>query len=66
MAAECAKRAYEDGRSKMAEAGKVLQDHANLIKDNEAAERQVKAVEDKFAEMRRRCRLPGRPRRLRM
>ncbi|KAI5312323.1 hypothetical protein L3X38_041496 [Prunus dulcis] len=28
-----AKRTYEDGRSKVAEAGKVLQDHANLIKD---------------------------------
>lgn len=51
-AAECAKRAYDDGHAKFAEAGMVLQDHANLIKDKEALERQVKATEAKLAEMR--------------
>ncbi|CAL9024477.1 unnamed protein product [Prunus brigantina] len=51
-AAECAKKAYDDGHAKFAEAGMVLQDHANLIKDKEALERQVKATEAKLAEMR--------------
>lgn len=60
--AKHAKRTYEDSHSKVAEADKVLQDHANLIKDQEATKRKVKVAEDKLAEMRRQCRLPGRPR----
>ncbi|CAL2254893.1 unnamed protein product [Prunus armeniaca] len=32
-AAEKAKKAYEDGRARVAEAGKAIQDHANLAKD---------------------------------
>lgn len=32
-AAERAKKAYEDGRSKVAEAGKALHEHANIVKD---------------------------------
>ncbi|KAI5321484.1 hypothetical protein L3X38_030555 [Prunus dulcis] len=51
-AAESAKRAYDDGHSKVAESGKVLQDHANLIKEKEGLERQVKTSEEKLAEMR--------------
>ncbi|CAL2239336.1 unnamed protein product [Prunus armeniaca] len=47
-----AKRAYNVGRAKVAEVGKVLQDHANLVKDKEALEWQVKAAEDKLTEMR--------------
>ncbi|BBH01667.1 hypothetical protein Prudu_012002, partial [Prunus dulcis] len=38
-AAEKAKRAYDDGRAKVAEAGKAIQDHAQLLKQKEAAER---------------------------
>ncbi|CAL9024699.1 unnamed protein product, partial [Prunus brigantina] len=49
--AERAKKAYEDGRAKVAEASKALQDHAHLIKDMQAAERQVKASEARLAEM---------------
>ncbi|CAL9029140.1 unnamed protein product [Prunus brigantina] len=50
--AEHAKKAYEDGRAKVTEAGKALQDQAHLLKDKQAAERQVKASEAKLAEMR--------------
>ncbi|CAL8175081.1 unnamed protein product [Prunus armeniaca] len=32
-AAKRAKKVYEDGRAKVAEAGKALQEHANLLKD---------------------------------
>ncbi|CAL8083390.1 unnamed protein product [Prunus armeniaca] len=39
-AAEKAKKAYEDDRAKVAEAGKAIQDHTNLEKDLQAAERQ--------------------------
>ncbi|CAL8115901.1 unnamed protein product [Prunus armeniaca] len=49
--AERAKKAYEDGRAKVAEAGKALQDHDHLLQDKQAAERQVKASEAKLAEM---------------
>ncbi|CAL2257078.1 unnamed protein product [Prunus armeniaca] len=51
-AAERAKKAYEDGRAKVAEAGKALQDHAHLLKDKQAVEWQVKASEAKLEEMR--------------
>ncbi|CAL9030992.1 unnamed protein product, partial [Prunus brigantina] len=51
-AAERAKKAYEDGRSKVADAGKVLQEHANLLKDKAALERQLAATEDKLDELR--------------
>ncbi|KAL6276206.1 hypothetical protein ACE6H2_019807 [Prunus campanulata] len=51
-AAERAKRMYEDGRSKVADAAKALQDHANLVQDMHAAERQIQAHEAKLAEMR--------------
>ncbi|CAL9018120.1 unnamed protein product [Prunus brigantina] len=50
-AAEKAKKAYEDGGAKVAEAGKAIQVNANLAKDLQAAERQVKCYEAKFAEM---------------
>ncbi|CAL2232161.1 unnamed protein product [Prunus armeniaca] len=50
-AVERAKKAYEDGRAKVAEAGKALQNDAHLVKDMQAAKRQVKAYEAKFAEM---------------
>ncbi|CAL2239559.1 unnamed protein product [Prunus armeniaca] len=50
--AERAKKVYEDGRAKVAEASKALQDHAHLLKDKQAAERQVKASEAKLAEIR--------------
>lgn len=43
---------YDNDRSKVSKASKVLQDHANLIKDKKALERQVKAADDKLAEMR--------------
>ncbi|CAL2277638.1 unnamed protein product [Prunus armeniaca] len=36
--AKRAKKVYEDGRAKVAEAGKALQDHANLLKDNNDSE----------------------------
>ncbi|CAL2225171.1 unnamed protein product [Prunus armeniaca] len=52
MVTERAKKAYEDGRSKVVEAGKVLKDHANLVKDNEALEQQGKAAEAKLSEIR--------------
>ncbi|CAL2227259.1 unnamed protein product [Prunus armeniaca] len=39
-AAEKVKKAYEDGRAKVAEAGKAIQAQANLAKDMQAAERQ--------------------------
>lgn len=45
-AAERAKKLYEEGRSK------VLQDHANLLKDKQAAERHVQASKAKLAEIR--------------
>ncbi|CAL2231354.1 unnamed protein product [Prunus armeniaca] len=51
-AIEHAKKAYEDGCSKVAEACKILQDHTNLVKDKEALERQVKATKAKLSEMR--------------
>ncbi|KAL6284824.1 hypothetical protein ACE6H2_015753 [Prunus campanulata] len=51
-AAERAKRMYEDGRSKVADAAKALQDHASLVQDMHAAERQIRAHEAKLAEMR--------------
>ncbi|CAL8992684.1 unnamed protein product [Prunus brigantina] len=38
-AAERAKKAYDDGRAKVAEAGKALQAQANIVKDLQAAER---------------------------
>ncbi|CAL2247790.1 unnamed protein product [Prunus armeniaca] len=50
-AAEKAKKAYEDGRARVAEAGKAIQDHANLAKDLQAAERQVRVYESKFADL---------------
>ncbi|XP_008245196.1 PREDICTED: uncharacterized protein LOC103343308 [Prunus mume] len=50
-AAEKAKKAYEDGRAKVAEAGKAIQDHANLEKDLQAVERQVRVYESKFADL---------------
>ncbi|CAL8164405.1 unnamed protein product [Prunus armeniaca] len=37
-AAEKAKKAYEDGRARVAEAGKAIQAHANLAKDMQATE----------------------------
>ncbi|CAL9020940.1 unnamed protein product, partial [Prunus brigantina] len=49
--AECTKKAYEGGRVKGAEAGKALQDHAHLLRDKQAAERQVKASEAKLAKI---------------
>ncbi|KAL6279516.1 hypothetical protein ACE6H2_016397 [Prunus campanulata] len=51
-AAERSKRMYEDGRSKVADAAKALQDHASLVQDMHAAERQIQAHEAKLAEMR--------------
>ncbi|BBG99119.1 hypothetical protein Prudu_008709, partial [Prunus dulcis] len=51
-AAERAKRAYDDGRAKVAEAGKAIQDHAQLLKEKEAAERRAFASEAAVAEMR--------------
>ncbi|CAL2265258.1 unnamed protein product [Prunus armeniaca] len=50
-AAEHAKKAYEDGRTKVAEVDKALKDQAHLVKGMQAAERQVKAYEAKLAEM---------------
>lgn len=50
-AAERAKKAYEEGMVKVVEAGKALQAQAHLVKDMQAAERQVKAYKVKFAEM---------------
>lgn len=44
-------KAYDNGCPKVAEVDKVLQDHANLLKNKEALERQLKALEDKLAEM---------------
>lgn len=49
--AECTKKAYEGGRVKGAEAGKALQDHTHLLRDKQAAERQVKASEAKLAKI---------------
>lgn len=37
-AAEHAKKAYKDGHSKIAQAGKALLNYANLVKDKEALE----------------------------
>ncbi|CAL2237682.1 unnamed protein product [Prunus armeniaca] len=45
-AAEKAKKAYEDGRARVAEAGKAIQDHANLVKDLQAAEWQAMEAKD--------------------
>ncbi|CAL8080848.1 unnamed protein product [Prunus armeniaca] len=50
-AAEKAKKLYEDGRAKVAEAGKAIQAQANLAKDMQAAERQVKVYQAKLGEM---------------
>ncbi|CAL2239747.1 unnamed protein product [Prunus armeniaca] len=50
-AAEKAKKAYEDGRAKVAEAGKAIQAQANLAKDMQATERQVKAYQAKLGEL---------------
>ncbi|CAL2246709.1 unnamed protein product [Prunus armeniaca] len=50
-ASEKAKKAYDDGRARVAEAGKAIQDHANLVKDLQAAKRQVKVYEAKFANL---------------
>ncbi|CAL8168894.1 unnamed protein product [Prunus armeniaca] len=50
-AAEKVKKAYDDGRARVAEAGKAIQDHANLVKDLQAAERQVRVYESKFADL---------------
>ncbi|KAI5349209.1 hypothetical protein L3X38_002096 [Prunus dulcis] len=49
--AERAKKAYDDDRAKVAKARKVLQDHANLVKDKEALERKVKATKANLSEM---------------
>ncbi|CAL8169205.1 unnamed protein product [Prunus armeniaca] len=51
-AAESAKKAYEDGCSKVAEAGKALQDHPYLLKDKQAIEWQVKVSKAKLIEIR--------------
>ncbi|CAL2265112.1 unnamed protein product [Prunus armeniaca] len=40
-AAERAKKAYEDGQAKVAEAGKALQDHDHLLHDKQATKRQL-------------------------
>ncbi|CAL2229639.1 unnamed protein product [Prunus armeniaca] len=50
-ATEKAKKAYEDGRAKVAEAGKAIQAQANLAKDMQAAKRQVKVYQAKLGEM---------------
>ncbi|CAL2247797.1 unnamed protein product [Prunus armeniaca] len=50
-AVEKAKKAYEDGRAKVAEAGKAIQAQANLAKDMQAAKRQVKVYQAKLGEM---------------
>ncbi|XP_034219135.1 uncharacterized protein LOC117630536 [Prunus dulcis] len=51
-AAERVKKAYDDGRAKVAEAGKAIQDHAHLLKEKEAAERQAFASEAKAEQLR--------------
>ena len=51
-AAEKAKRAYDDGRAKVAEAGKAIQAHAQLMKEKEAAERRALASEAMAGEAR--------------
>lgn len=51
MVAERAKKAYEDGCAKVAEVDKVLQDHANLVKDKKALKRQIKASKANLSEM---------------
>ncbi|BBG95199.1 hypothetical protein Prudu_003679, partial [Prunus dulcis] len=51
-AAERAKKAYDEGRAKVAEAGKAIQDHAQLLKEKEAAERLASASEAKAEELR--------------
>ncbi|BBH07565.1 hypothetical protein Prudu_019540 [Prunus dulcis] len=51
-AAEKAKRAYDDGRAKVAEAGKAIQAHAQLLKEKEAAERRALASEAMAGEAR--------------
>ncbi|CAL2267232.1 unnamed protein product [Prunus armeniaca] len=50
-AAEKAKKAYEDGRARVAEAGKAIQAHANLAKDMQATEQHVKVYQAKLGEM---------------
>ncbi|KAL6269374.1 hypothetical protein ACE6H2_026285 [Prunus campanulata] len=50
-AAERSRKLYEDGKAKVTEASKALQDHANLLLDMQAAERQVKAQEARIAEL---------------
>ncbi|BBG93369.1 hypothetical protein Prudu_001357, partial [Prunus dulcis] len=51
-AAERAKKAYDDGRAKVTEAGKAIQDHAQLLKEKEAVERRALASEAMVGEMR--------------
>ncbi|XP_034199565.1 uncharacterized protein LOC117614769 [Prunus dulcis] len=51
-AAKRAKKAYNDGRAKVAEVDKALQDHAQLLKEKEAAERQALVSGAKVEEMR--------------
>ncbi|XP_034218249.1 uncharacterized protein LOC117629761 [Prunus dulcis] len=51
-AAEKAKRAYDDGRAKVAEAGKAIQAHAQLLREKEAAERRALASEAMAGEAR--------------
>ncbi|BBG98937.1 hypothetical protein Prudu_008464, partial [Prunus dulcis] len=46
------KKAYDDGRAKVAEAGKAIQDHAQLLKEKEAAERRALASGAMVGEMR--------------
>ncbi|CAL8168390.1 unnamed protein product [Prunus armeniaca] len=50
-AAEKVKKAYEDRRARVAEVGKAIQAQANLAKDMQAGERQVKVYQTKFGEM---------------
>ncbi|CAL2256364.1 unnamed protein product [Prunus armeniaca] len=50
-AAKKAKKAYEEGRAKVAEAGKAIQAQANLAKDMQAAEWQVKVYQAKLGEI---------------
>lgn len=46
-AVERAKKAYDNSRSKVTEAGEVLQDHVVLVKGKEVAERRALEVERK-------------------
>ena len=51
-AAKRAKKAYDDGRAKVAEAGKAIQAHAQLLREKEAAERRALASEAMAGEAR--------------